>query len=814
MACSNSLYLQCCSNVAIKIYECDPTIDGTPLSAFTLGDIYYDDNDICWTAINPTVATKVNTTTNYYTFVGEPANCTQCQLIHLGDCDSLPEPSPSPTQTQTPTPTPTSETPTPTPTITKTPTQTPTITLSSETSTPTPTPTVTPTEPYDIYLFEDCCNPTNKFRFENVPGILNVGEVWSITGSFSGCATVISYSVTGPLYSGGVFTGPYVDCNTCGICPSPSPTLTPTATPTLTPTNTLTPTITSSPGTCNSTYCLQTTLPSLSGYSGNYTKNTIYNGKYYYDGDGIDFGVIYYTGDRWCLSNSLSGTCLLEGAYPCYSDCPDISANLFNSGPCPSPTPTPVNCDLFDFNAYFDCDWEPIPTPTPTIPCDDVNFQLTSIMSTPTPTPSGNACNNVGVSFSICSYDVINPIVPIDPLPPVPPPPVTPTINVQGRVSFTMMDNTFTCVVVKVLIDCLTGKEIYVSNELNYNGIPVVTGMTMLAVINDTYMCVTYDRDDSTISSNSIVNSVVNLYSVCCDCSPSPSPTPTSTITPTQTMTPTITPTPGLSPSQTPSMTPTQTPTLPPLCICESYVVTSDTNLDSVTVYWTDCNNVPQTVVLNPLEGIAFCACLGSVSCGPGGIITDSGLCNTPPPTPGPVYIYIYQTCDGQNVIPTQMVQPIKSPIVSTPGQCFKDANGICWSYVGRDTTTIGAYIAPLGYTKSTNSGNYFVTAFPDVFSDCSTCISTPICYENYALNISAEDGVSHSNAIRFTVNSGFLCPDSSSDSTPVAVGDGKCIRTTVSLPNSFAVTATWADAFVPPPVEGNDYIFILNGCP
>jgi len=50
----------------------------------------------------------------------------------------------------------------------------------SPTPTETPTPTPTPTEPYDIYLFEDCCDSSNKFRIENIPGTLNEGEVFDI----------------------------------------------------------------------------------------------------------------------------------------------------------------------------------------------------------------------------------------------------------------------------------------------------------------------------------------------------------------------------------------------------------------------------------------------------------------------------------------------------------------------------------------------------------------------------------------------------------------------------------------------------------
>ena len=727
----------------------------------------------------------------------------------------------TPTNTETPTQTPTNtETPTQTQTPTNTPsetaTQTPTNTETpTPTNTQTPTPTVTPTEPYDVYLFEDCCNPTNQFRFENVPGTLIVGQVWAITGSsFTGCATVITYSATGPLYTGGIFQGSYVDCNTCGICPSPTPTVTPTQTPTITPTPTVTPTdvpcsciavdstlvncatgntinpsynnvveinytdcsgapqtytqtlpaalfylctqsgiinlvtfyrdnvqytssvpltngwtpfapselytigyatygvcygdpcgpnitptptntvtktptptVTPSSSICDTTYCLRTTLPSLSGYSGNYTQAGSYNTKLYYSGDGINYGVIYYTGDRWCLSTSLGGTCLLEGSYPCYSECPDISANLFSGGPCPTPTPSPVNCDIFNFNAYFDCDWEPIPTPTPSVPCDDVNFDVTSILTTPTPTPTSEC--NVSVSFSICSYTDTTPT-----------PSVTPTLtltktcDVQGQVSFVMLDETFSCVSVKVLVDCSSGVEYYVTNSLIYNGIAVITGMTMSALINGSNVCVTYDRDDSNISSNSNVTEIYGLFASCEYCSPNPTVTPTTTATQTPTTTPTktTTPTPTSTLGSTPPVTSSVTPT-------------------------TTLTNTPTPTMTNT-------------------------------PTPTTSYVYVYQKCSGQEGLATQVIQTVQSPITTLVGSTFKDSSGICWSYLGQFGSN---YIATIGYTPLTYTGNYFASAYPTVYTDCITCVSSQIPNGNYV----ARTGTTSCNTVNLKVGLG-----------------------------------------------------------
>jgi hypothetical protein len=711
------------------------------------------------------------------------------------------------------------------------------------TQTPTPTPTVTPTEPYDIYQFQDCCNPTNIFRIQNVPGTLIVGQVWDIVNSgFTGCATVVVNTSTGTIYNGGIFTGPQVDCATCITCPSPTPTVTPTVTPTQTSTPTVTPTpsttpppcfsgitnaiswgyydccgdlklgvgtdvevcvssslpysgislspsvcavgcslaalftkcsdgsvfygladsdtafvggayfynsecyafvefsgpggpnlgapqfdncvscllsptstptsvtptptptVSSTPGTCSaSTFCLNTTLITLSGYSGNYESTGLYyNTKLYYSGDGINYGVIYYTGDRWCLSSSLGGTCLLEGASPCYSVCPDISANLFTSGPCPTPTPSPVNCDLFDFNAYFDCDWEPIPTPTPSVPCDVVDFVITSSLVPPTPTPSVQC--NVGVSFSICSYTDTTPTPSVTPTLTL-----TKTLDVQGQVSFVMLDEPFGCVSVKVLVDCLTGFEYYVTDNLIFGGIPVVVGTTMSAYINDTNVCVRYDRDDLRSSSNaSLTGGITQLYSECDVC-------------------------------------------VTPPCSVYRIVFNGDC-YDNVN--WTDCDSgLPMSedsTYFPAYSGGPFTSAIylflcsrtvPTITCGSsitlisGGCSSDFNIISsptptqtptpTPTPTPNYTYVYVYESCTNISypfTKKTQMVQTIKSPITSTVGSTFKDGNGNCWQYNGQFASS---YIVPSTFFELTYSGDYFLSSPTTTpYIDCTSCLS------------------------------------------------------------------------------------------
>ena len=257
--------------------------------------------------------------------------------------------TPTLTPTQTPTPTVSvSDTPTPTPTETVTPTvsvsDTPTPTP-TETVTPTVTPSVTPTEPYDIYLFSGCCDG-EIFRFENVSGTLNVGEVWNIThASFNGCATVITYSATGPVYTGGVFIGPYVDCDACGPCPTTTPTPTPTETVTPTATLTVTPTATS-----NACY---SGITSSSSWS--YTDCCGVTQS----GSGIGISI--------CVDSSYPSAGITIYPEFCSPICPSQT-------PTPTltetPTPTPLATET--------------PTPTPTV----TSTVTPTVTETNTPTPS------------------------------------------------------------------------------------------------------------------------------------------------------------------------------------------------------------------------------------------------------------------------------------------------------------------------------------------------------------------------------------------------------------------------------------------
>jgi hypothetical protein len=558
-------------------------------------------------------------------------------------------------------------------------------------------------EPYDIYLFEDCNDSNNLFRYENIPGTLTEGYVYNINGGdgFNGYAKVIDYAEQGPIYSssGVIFVGGPTQC------PTPTNTQTPTSSPTPSPTPT--PSVTqelfmepmllsyTAPSGCTySSFCFGTTLPSLSGYSGNYTSGSTFNGSPVYTGDGINTAVIYYysgvSESYWCLSDTIGGTCYLRGSSPCTSDCPDISGNLFTSGLCPTPTASALNCSTFDFNAYFDCDYEPVPTPTPSIACDDVNFNVFTVGVTPTPSATSFTCQSTGVDFSMSAYTPsITPTVTLTPSVTL-----TKTVDVQGKVSFTMLDEIFSCVSVKVLIDCESGNEYYTNDTLSYQGIPIVIDMIMFASINGKNVCVTYARDDSNLSSNSNVDNIFNLYSDCEYCSTLPTPTPTVTSTPSST--------PATTPATTPSNTPTKSPTPSPTRAPGSTPVPTQSPTTTLTATPTPTSTIAST------------------------------------PTPTPNWVYVYESCSplGGQAKNTQVIQNVNITNVLL-NKVFQDEFNRCWKYIGRFNQN---YIAPPTVFPITNSGNYFSNANIIVtYDDCATCQLPPLV--NY-YQLSSCDGV------------------------------------------------------------------------
>ena len=556
-------------------------------------------------------------------------------------------PSVTPTETETPTPTPTETpsitptqtetlTPTVTPTNTETPTPTPTITTTqtgtlvpSPTPTNTETPTVTPTNttsplPFDIYTFRECCNTNNVFRFSFVPGSMVVGQVFYIDNSldFEGCAEVIPYEATGPIYFGDSVTfieqtscldafcppcptptsTPIIYCSTCndynvyndntfdvwiqytdclgndnnifveqkttvGVCACEDtviapdsvyvtyvgscPGVTPTPQPTLT--NTPTPSVTPTIGWnyCPvEEYCLLTYFPDTEMYDGTYYSAGTYNSRTYYSGD---TGFIYYGNLQWCLSDTLGGSCILSGHYPYYGICPDLCDDLFSSGTCVTTTSTTNPCNIFDFEAYFDCDVST--TTTTTIPCSATSVNVTFSAYTTT-TTTVNPCVGVGGSITISGYTTTTTTAPTTTTTTT-----TRDVVVSGDVTYTLVETVFVCDgQTYEFQECDTNNVYYLEPSNIFVGVDLFTNYSYNMTINDVQSCYVFNGV-STISSNATVSIIDSWYSECSIClSNGLTPTPTHTPTHTPTNTPTVTKTP--TPTNTPTHTSTNTPTL------------------------------------------------------------------------------------------------------------------------------------------------------------------------------------------------------------------------------------------------------------
>lgn len=529
-------------------------------------------------------------------------------VFDTGSCCVDPTPTPTPTITNTVTPTITNtvtqtvtptktETPTPTPTVTVTPTNTitPTVTPTNTqtptvTATNTNTPSVTPSNttsplPFDIYTFRECCNTNNIFRFSFVPGSMTVGQVFYIDNSldFEGCAEVIPYEATGPIYLGAsvifteqtscedafcllyspcptptptpivycsncydynIFNGntfdvwvQYTDClgndetifvpqnTTIGVCACEDtiiapdlvyvtnvgvcPALTPTPQPTLT--NTPTPSVTPTVGWfyCPVTeYCLLTYFPETEMYDGTYYSAGTYNSRTYYTGD---TGAYIYYGDlQWCLSDTLGGDCILSGSYPYYGVCPDLCDELFSSGTCVTTTSTTNPCNIFDFEAYFDCDVST--TTTTTIPCSATSINATFSAYTTT-TTTANPCTTVGGSITISGYTTTTTTAPTTTTTTT-----TRDVVVSGDVTYTLVQAVFVCPGQTYWFqDCTTLNNYYIEPTTAFNTIDLFINYVYNMEINGLTSCYTF-MGTSTISPNAVLNDYINWYFDCSTC--------------------------------------------------------------------------------------------------------------------------------------------------------------------------------------------------------------------------------------------------------------------------------------------------------
>ena len=502
-------------------------------TAYTAPDavVYY--NGDCYRVIITTTSIEEEVDISSGVFYNK---CPECLSLN-------PSQTPTPTQTQTPTITPT-VTSTVTPTTTLTPTVTPTI-----------TPTVTPG--LVSAIFSNCCTGDLIYAL-TYPWIEFGSELVVVSGGT--CFRFVEYdgNNNGVDY---LLDLQYITCSFCldsnPCSPTPTPTITPSVTPTPIPcsNNSFISTLSN----CYDDFCISNLEGSLSVYNGTYnlvTGSELYNLPYYENTGGT--GYVYFQVNKWCLSDTPGGSCIIQGQNNPLDPCPSFHESFFYSGICITTTTTTDPCNVIDFNAVFNCETPVItstltPTPTPS----------------PTATPYVDPC--IGVGLTAITYTTTTTTLPVTS--PTPTPSPQPQITISGTVDFEICCSDFICPEVYKLRNCVTGDIFYVSQRLiDSSDTYVQTGQTFDAIVNGNRICYEYLGRELG-SPNIYLDEIISIYNECDLCLVTPTPTVTPTITQTPTVTSTITQTPTVSssfstitptPSKTPTKTPTPTPTVTP----------------------------------------------------------------------------------------------------------------------------------------------------------------------------------------------------------------------------------------------------------
>jgi hypothetical protein len=250
------------------------------------------------------------------------------------------------------------------------------------------------------------------------------------------------------------------------------------------------------------TYFTETEL-----YDGTYYSAGFLNNRTYYSGD---TGFIYYTGTYWCLSATLGGDCVLHGPIPSYEICPDLCTDFFSSGTCVTTTSTTNPCNIFDFEAYFDCDVST--TTTTTIPCSATSINATFSAYTTT-TTTANPCIGVGGSISFSSYTTTTTTNSTT---------TTTTINrglpVSGDVTYTLVQTVFVCPgQTYEFQECNTNNMYYLEPSNTFVDVDLFTNYAYNMTINGTQSCYIFNGV-STISSNATVSVIDSWYGECSTC--------------------------------------------------------------------------------------------------------------------------------------------------------------------------------------------------------------------------------------------------------------------------------------------------------
>jgi hypothetical protein len=259
--------------------------------------------------------------------------------------------------------------------------------------------------------FASCCNENYTFNVLHDIGVFSLDEVYFLeTSVFSGCAKVIEYNVCRPLYC--LYTATLeIDCDDCKtnnsiVCESYP---------------------------CDNT-CYYLDTGGLTNYDGQYCLvNQTYNSYDYFVGGDTTTRYLFYDGTKWCLSNTLGGSCLLFGNENCNTNCPDLCEELYVYV---CTTTTTNACNIIDFDALFDCAPTQSPTPTPTV------TPTITPTTTLTPTPTSTVlCYGTSITLSATTLPGESPT-------PTPTPSTTPPLRdncFSGTATFDLIDDCFKC---------------------------------------------------------------------------------------------------------------------------------------------------------------------------------------------------------------------------------------------------------------------------------------------------------------------------------------------------------------------------------
>ena len=275
----------------------------------------------------------------------------------------------------------------------------------------------------------------------------------------------------------------------------------------------------------NSTYCV---LTKVYPYDGEYNFGGTYNSEDYFT-DGSYYIYFSTIESRWCLSSSLGGACLQFGALNPGTTCPDLDESFFSVGACPVTTTTTTSpCDVFDFEALFDCIIPTTTTTTTTIP-----------PTTTTTTTVFNPCLTGDIITTIVSYTTTTTTV-------TPTTTTTTTVNrpcnFEGTAQFNIFDQYMRCNNSKAFQDCATGFYYYSSEVvLTPGGLSPIEQYVYKADVNGISTCIIFVGLVDNISGIDEISIVTEIgpenEGGCLSCVPDPLPTTTTTSTSTTTTT-------------------------------------------------------------------------------------------------------------------------------------------------------------------------------------------------------------------------------------------------------------------------------------